>query len=328
MPQLTAPEQNKAFNKNRTYSSSAKSSPLQYVLLATLLVLLSVAAIKFFFQNKEQPERIRVVAAAQDIPAGCKIDFGSLHYLTIPRQYATTGMYSSYEQVLGKTTNLYIRKGNPISKQELLPEQSLARSLAKNQRAITLRLEPEMQVDHCLQTGDKVDVLVTVQAQAKGKTSKKYTKTVCQNLTVLVCTPREASLSRNAKTSDSNRVTLAATPAECEQLSQASETGKMRLVLRNYMYQSDVMLSGADERDLLPAYVQKEMAEAELAARKDSAAAPAPMFAPVPAPPPIASVQSNPDPMRVIQETVAQPIQWVVEMFSGSKKENYVIPAR
>ena len=330
MPQLTAPELNRVFNNSRLSNAPAKkNNTLQYLLLGVLLILLISGAARFFLQNKQDTARIRVVAAAQDIPAGCKIDFGALHYLTIPKQYERAEMFSSYEQLLGQTSSAYIRKGNPICKKDLLAAGSLGRSLGKNQRAITLRLDAEMQVDHCLQTGDKVDVLVTVQAQGHGKSaSKKYTKTVCQNLTVLLSTPREASLSKGVRANDSNRVTLAAAPVECEQLSQAAETGKLRLVLRNYMYQSPVMLSGADERDLIPAYALKEMATEEMNQAKAKEAVMAAAQSPAPAAAVQAAFPSLPaNPIAYMQEKVAEPLQqWVVEMFSGSKKENYAIP--
>lgn len=328
MSKLSTPELNKAFNQNRGFSlptgDRAQGSKLHYIMLAALVLLLLLGAVRILFQGKQKPESVQVVAAGQDIPAGCRISFSSLHYLTIPRRYAAEGMYSSYEQLVGKTTRAYIRKGNPIQKSELLTG-SIAESLPKDKRAITLRLDPESQVDHALQCGDKVDVIVSSSAQlAKGK-SQKLTKTVCQNLTVILSTPREQLLSSASKSSDANRVTLAASSSDCEKLSEASETGKIRLVLRSPAATNQEYLPGSDESDLIPAFALKKMAEEQALANSNSQPAAQNFFAAAPPPPP----QVMPDQAKAEEaELKPAPLQWVVEMFSGSRKESYAIPIK
>lgn len=332
MAQLSTPELSKALNKARPLTGQqaekGKNNSVQYLMLGTLVILISLAAFKSLFTPKHDSAVVQVVSAGMDIPAGCKIDFGSLHYLNIPKKYYTPGMMSSYEELIGKTTSTYIRKGNPFLKNELLPS-SLSLALSKNERAITLRLDPEMQVDHSLRTGDKVDVLVTLQAHGTGKAAnKKYTKTLAQNISVLIATPREAFISTGAKISDANRVTLAASPEDCERLTQASDTGKLRLVLRNRLYQTNEFLAGSDERDLLPHFAQKEIAEEAL-----NAATPLPSnftapTAPILMPPPPPAKSLPEEALSMLPEKVQEPIQWVVEMFSGSKKETYAIPAK
>ncbi len=329
MAQLTAPELNKSLNKaNRLtgqQSEKSKNNSVQYIMLATLVILVSLAAAKSFLTPKTDNSVVQVVAAGVDIPAGCKIDFGSLHYLNIPKKYYTSGMLNSYEELVGKTTAAYIKKGNPFLKNEVL-QSSLSMALKKEERAITLRLDPEMQVDYSLRTGDKVDVLVTVQAHGNGKAAnKKYTKTLAQNVTVLLATPREALMGSGSKISDSNRVTLAASPEDCEHLTQAADTGKLRLVLRNRMYQTDEFLTGADERDLLPHFAQKEIAEEALKANQTNVVAPA---APTFLPPPPAPQSFPEEALSMLPEKVQEPVKWVVEMFSGSKKETYAIPVK
>lgn len=325
LPQITSQELNRTFAKSRKLSlpqaEGGKTPVLQYFMLAALVILIAVAAAKML-APKQVEDQVKVVAAGQDIAPGCKIDFNSLHYMIIPRRYYTSGMIPSYENVVGKVSREYIRKGNPILNSDMLDRQSLSLVLKPEMRAFTLKLEPEMQVDHSIKPGDKVDVIVT--STAKGpKSSKKYTKTVCENLTVLLSSPKTIFFANSAKTSEANKITLAASASDCEKLSQAIESGKVRLSLRNPGDLKMGLPAGSDERDLIPAYALKEMAEEELAAQ--TKASPLPAFIPPPAPPPPPPLAQAAPPAPL---EFAQPLQWVVEMFSGSKKENYVIPAK
>ncbi len=329
MPQLSVHELNKTFSKGRGFggqSDRPKGPALQFILLAALVILLAIGSLKIFMQGKQESPTVQVVAAGQDIPCGSRINFNSLHYLNIPKRYALSAMFSSYEELVGKTTSTYIKKGNPILKQDLLPA-SVSRAIKPSHRAITLRLEPEFLVDHSMLPGDRVDVIATINTPQKSKKleSKKFTKTICQNLLVLLSTPREMALSNSGRSQDANRITLIASPDDCEKLTQAAESAKLRLVLRNPANSESEHMNGADDRDLIPAYALKEMAQAEITgdsfAQNPSLPPPPPVFAQAPAAFP-ESIASQ------IPEAISQPVQWVVEMFSGSKKENYAIPAR
>lgn len=329
MPQLSTPDLSKTLKSRKLGlpgTATAKPNILQYMMLGTLALLLVLGTIKMFSAPKTNTETIQVVAAGQDIYPGCKIDFSSLHYTSIPKRYYSPLMVDSYEKLVGKTSREFVKKGNPILKSDLLVLSTLASSLPKDKRAITLRLEPEFQVDHALRAGDRVDVLVTCSAQSGKKGTKKYTKTVCQDLSVLLSTPREALFAKSAKQSDANRITLAASSSDCEKLSQAAETGKLRLVLRSPANTGNDYLSGSDERDLIPAFALKEMAEEE-AREANKTAAPALQAMPSFLPPPPAVASRLPQP-PVEPVAAPNPVQWVVEMFSGSKRESYAIQGR
>lgn len=329
MPQISTPDLNKTF-KSRSFGLPGNDAPrsnlVQYLMLGTLVILVLAGTIKMLAAPKPRAESIQVVAAGQDIYPGCKIDFSSLHYMTIPKRYFSPLMLDSYEKLVGRTAREYIKKGNPILKSDILTLSTLAFSLPKDKRAITLKLESEAQVDHALRAGDKVDVLVTSSVQAGKKNNKKYTKTVCQNVLVLLATPREMLFAKSAKLSEANRVTLAATPSDCEKLSQAAETGKLRLVLRSPADTSSDYLPGSDEKDLIPHFALKEMAEEEAREQAKSAVPTTNQTLPsfLPPPPPL----TNDMPKTEEPIAAANPVQWVVEMFSGSKRESYAIQGK
>jgi pilus assembly protein CpaB len=187
---------------------------------------------------------------------------------------------------------------------------SFSGNIEPSERAITLKLDDDALVDHEIYPGDSVDVLVT----STSKDSHKYTKTVGQDLRVLLCVTKEASESRTLTTSF-NKITLAATPSQAELLAEAQETGKIKLTLRNKLARVPQSLAGVGEDDLLPASAkgpQVAKAPASLASLPPYANA----AALAPPPPPMAQVAAPPE----------QPLQWIVEMFSGSQRDQYAVP--
>lgn len=317
MALLNTPNLQGLRSQERAYSEHPelkKGNSLRYLLLAVLSILLLLGGLKML-TPKHDPSKntVQVVAAGKDLPPGTRITLSSLHYLSISNKYASPAMKSSYEELLGKTTSTFVAMGDPILADDLLPMSTLAKTVPTNMRAITLRLEPEMQLDHGLRYGDYVDVLATSNAE-----QKKYTRTICQGLKVLLAVPKEMMSSRTGSTNDANRVTLCASPNDCERLNQAAESGKLRLVLRNPVNSADKgFLPGADERDVLPHFALKSIAENAVSSAKQAL--------PFLTPPPPMPVPAAPEPAPE-SNLASTPLGWVVEMISGSKKEKYEVP--
>ena len=318
---LAAPEMKNVLNKERGLAATpARGNAMRNLMLGTLLILLIVGGIKMMSGHKNSgSETVQVVAAKQDIAPGTRLSLTSLHYLVIPKAYVSSGMFSSYTQLAGKTTSNFVHKGEPFSKSDLLPASSLSDMLSADERAITLKLDPEMLLDHELGTGDRVDVLVSSTSD-----NERYTRTICQNLRVLLAVPKAMMQSNAGRSNDANKVTLAANASECEKLNQAADTGKLRLLLRSIAAKpAEVYLTGADQRDVLPPFALKELAEKNL---QPVAAAS------IPAAPPAVTAQASafppPPPIEEASNAAASPAQWLVEMFSGSKREAYAVPTR
>ncbi len=283
---------------------SHKPLSLLFLLAICLLCLVGIART---FQKPPAPDSLRVVAAGKDIAPGCRIGFTNLHYLNIPRQYWSPSMVTSYPDVAGRVAAAYIACGEPILKSALLPGHSgLSPQINVNERAITLRLSDDALVDHALSPGDRVDVISTSSAP----NGKKYTRTICQNLLVLLSVPKEVLLSEKLRNAEQNKITLAAAPADTEKLAQAVEVGKLRLVLRNPVNHLQVYLAGADERDLLP---------------HDALRIEPPEIGPgllLPPPPPPSLAPRVPE----AKSPPSAPLQWIVDVFKGSNKESHAFP--
>jgi Flp pilus assembly protein CpaB len=283
------------------------------ILLAAIVLFVAIGTIRLINKPAAAGEKVQVVAAGMDIPAGCRLGYTSLHYVQIPRQYVTSDMCPSYKEAVGRVTKTFVRRGEPISGSMLFAGTAgLAQLLESGERAITLELSDDGLVDHALRSGDYVDVIVTAT-----ESGKKFTRTVCQAAMVLLAVPREALAGPRARAGDADRITLAVSPAQAEELAEASQVGKLRLVLRNRLNRNLEALPGVSQRDLLPEAALSTAAGTVVAPPKDDRSLQLP-----PPPPAVTAGAAVDDPGR----TAATPVQWIVEVFSGGRKDTYAFP--
>lgn len=306
-------------------NGNGKMSPLS-VIVAVMIVLLLVSAVarNVMSQSNKAPDTVTVVGAGDDILPGTKISFKSLHYVTLPRDYYAESMFARNNLVVGRVSRNYIAKGEPLLETDLFKgNDHISQQVETHERAMTLKLDDDALVDHTIAGGDKVDVLFTATLDGK-----KYTKTVCQAVPVLFSLPREAMHNNSLRGQEASRITLAVTPEQAEILAQAEETGKLRLLLRNRLTAVDSTLAGVSEDDLLPAKAfekKKELAKVAKPApdnyNPDSANPQLPFGMSLPAPPAVPMTQGDTN-----TPNLSRSAGWVVEMFSGSKRDIYELP--
>jgi len=286
-------------------------NPVATLMLFMMVALIAIGIFRSTHKSEKAPETVTVCGAAQDIAPGSRLNFRNIHYIEMPRRYFSPSMFTSSEQAIGHLTKVFMPQGEPITRDALFAgANSFSGNLEPSERAITLKLDDDALVDHEIYPGDSVDVLVT----STSKDSHKYTKTVGQDLRVLLSITKEASESR-ALSSSFNKITLAATPSQAELLAQAQETGKIRLTLRNKLARVPQLLPGVSEDDLLPA-----------SARQPIFAASAPASVPsLPQSKTESALAPPPAPMAIAPPP-EQPLQWIVEMFSGSQRDQYAVP--
>jgi Flp pilus assembly protein CpaB len=303
------PEARVGANVNRAFASGpvkkAKKNTTVILTFAAIIGLIGIGAARMMTAPKPA-ETVRIVAAAKDLPPGCKISFASMHYLDMPAKYYDANMFSSYEQLIGKTTRTFIPAREPLTKHTVsLSAHGLPSELPKGLRGITLKLTEDGTVDQQVRPGDRVDVVATTNYK-----SKNYTKTICQNLLVMMSTPKEVMLSDTLRSQENNKVTLAVNPAEAEILSEAQEDSKLRLVMRSWGDMTRAEVQGSDIRDLLPHDALRE--------EPPQIASPTAAVTPLPPPP---APDANAPAFADLPPPVAEPLRWAVQMFSGTKKE-------
>lgn len=276
-----------------------------------VILLLSAAGLWRAYHSPKPGQWVQVIAAGRDIPAGVRLGFTTVRFLDVPKPFVTTSMVTSLNDITNRVTKTFIPAGEPIDTSMLMSRsEGLSFNLENHERAITLALNDDSMVDHLILPQDLVDVL----AITTNNEGKKYTKTISQSVRVLISPAKEQLLARSGASNDANRITLAVSPGQAEAITEAVEVGKVRLVLRNRLAPLAQTLSGAQLGDLLPA----------------SASAPQPVISPLPTltlptPPPLTADNS---PIDHALGNVVPPLQWLVEVVSGSHKESYGVPQR
>src|SRR6185295_3152560 len=118
-----------------------------------------------------------------------------------------------------------------------------------------------------------------------------------QEVRVLLSLTKEGTNIKNGRIKDSNRITLACTPEQSELVSEAAESGKIRLALCSKLSRKINKLDGVLEQDLYPEKaVIKPVLAAPAAAKIQFLPPPPPSFPTLPAgiPQPEASVPNPP----------------------------------
>ncbi|HMY55047.1 MAG TPA: Flp pilus assembly protein CpaB [Candidatus Obscuribacter sp.] len=313
--------QRERLSLQKSATKPPRMSPVTMVIVGLILVLLLASLGKTFFAPKAAPvETVQVVGAGQDIMPGSRINYSSLHYITVPRSYFHEDMFAKNNLVVGRIARAYVAKGEPLLAASLMPKgQTLSQQVETHERAVSLKLDDEALVDHGIVCGDKVDVLFTT-----SKDGKKYTRTICQNLPVIYSLPKEALKSKSLQGNDAARITLAVTPEQAEILAQAEETGRIKLALRNRLSVTAPHSYGVSEEDLLPAKALTASAAAPAPVQTATAPSTANFESIAPPPPPFImpptfnEVASRPE--------VKKAAQWVVEVFTGNRRETHEFP--
>jgi Flp pilus assembly protein CpaB len=310
---MAAPSFAPTVDWDKQTTSKAKKKPTNPVSLVLGLVLLVLIGSAIFRASHEAPTEkfVQVVTTVRDTPPGTRLGLMSLHLLAVPKRLVTSDMVTSLDYAAGSTARTYITPGEPIIRQQLFAKDtSLAASLETHERAITLQMTDEALIDHYLNPDDRVDVLC-VSSNADGK---KFTRTIATDARVLMCVQKNQLLARHLGNSSANMVTLAVTPDLAESVTEAADVGKIRLVLRNRLTRMEPALKGVGPDALLPASALVAEKKPEPAKTESEKATPAP-------PPPVVEDQAIP-------AAPPNPVQWMVEMFSGSHKEFYGVPSK
>jgi Flp pilus assembly protein CpaB len=298
--------------KPQVKPSTKKSNPLASLALIAMVVLAGSGMWRMF-HTQPTTAMVKVLTPNHDVSAGTKLQFMSVKYMEIPRKLATSDMMTSLNEINGRMARGFMPANEPITTDKLFPTtRGIAGVLENDERAITIQLRDDALVDHTIQPDDRVDILAITTA----KDGKRYTKTICQSVKVLMAAPKEQALFRRDGPTD--MITLAVIPSVGEAINEALEVGKIRLVLRNRLARTPQILAGVGPDDLLPSFANK------------------PVDAPIPnsigdntkmsLPPPPSLANMELPTLPPVEDTY--PGKWIVEMLSGNHKELVDVPPR
>jgi Flp pilus assembly protein CpaB len=293
-----------------------KRNPLMIVAVLAIVVL-GVSGIWRATHQAAPAEWVKVVAVSKDTPPGTRLSFTSLRYIEFPKKFMQRDMALSLSDVAGNVTRTFIPQGEPIrAAMVFVGRHNLSKVLETQERAITLQLADDALVDHAIEPDDLVDVLVV-----STKDGAKYTKTICQDARVLITASKEQASAKHGGASGTNKITLAVSPELAERVAEAAEVGKIRLVLRNKLGRTEQHLFGADEDDLLPGSALQKQAQVMTSPPAPASAQTSVNFAAPLPPPPV------PEALKDIAAPPQGPIEWMVDVFNGNKKESIAVPS-
>jgi Flp pilus assembly protein CpaB len=285
----------------------SKTNPTLAIAGAAAIALLVGSGLWRYSHAPKTAPTVNIVCAGQNVPSGVKLGYFSLHYLTIPKSAVTSDMVTSYESVTDRMTRSFIGIGEPIKNSSLLPKNcGLSSNLENDERAISLDLNSDAAVDYSIRPDDLVDIL----AVTTSKDGKKYTKTIGQAVRVLMSTPKDQLSAKNMSNAAAKGITLAVAPDLAETITEASEIGKLRLVLRSRLSRTKQSLDGIGPAALLPPIAEEK-----------------PPTLPLP-PLPLEAIpqQTVPVAMPNKEDQPIKPLEWLVEVITGSHKESYGVP--
>ncbi len=183
---------------------------------------------------------VPVVAAAQPIPYGAKLDAHFLKVILMPAGSAPVGAFSSIQQVLGGPNGPPTALAPMTVLEPLLPANlsgpgerlTLAALIKDGDRAYTIGVTDITSDGGHVMPGDRVDVVLTRElAQVQGAASRRFvSQVIVQNLKVL-------GMDQNANPSSTapavaHTATLEVSVEDALKLATAAQTGTLSLALR------------------------------------------------------------------------------------------------
>lgn len=190
-----------------------------------------------------------IAIAARDIEAGttltdADVALGKIDDATVP-----AGAYTTTAGPVNRVLKYGVIKGQPILPNTLADDGSgygVAATLPKGMRAITVDINDTTGVAGFIQPQCKVDVVATIQSEGK-----PMSKTLLESVTVLAVGSRTNPNAPEGQPQQASKtVTLLVKPKDVERLELATNTSRVRLVLRNGRDTTEVDNAGITLADL------------------------------------------------------------------------------
>jgi pilus assembly protein CpaB len=238
------------------------------------------------------PVTQHIVVAAMALPLGTRLSEDNLRLIPWPEGEPLSGMFTRIQDCTGRALLTPVVENEAILEPRLAALTSgggLPATIPEGMRALSVAVNDVVAVAGFVQPGTMVDVLVT--GSAGGGANLNVTRTILENVPVLAA-GQKIEQDRDGKPQTVPVITLLVTPEDADRLTMGASQGKIQLALRNTI----------DTKTVSPPPVL----QATLFGGAPPPAAPKPAGTPKAAPPP--------------------PSMYVIEVISGTKRENKSFP--
>ena len=192
-----------------------------------------------------------VVLAARDIGMGDPIKPEMLHLEQWPNGKAPSGVLKKIEDLQGRRSRADDRGRRADLGNQLLAKDAdyfgPSMAIPRGFRAVPVKVDPTIGSVNMLRPGDHVDILVHGNGDAGGNPNNAGTQTILQNIKVFaIDNEYDAKVAgeKGDKLASVKIISLLATPEESEILLDATEWGKIQLVMRSPEDKEFVKLAG------------------------------------------------------------------------------------
>src|SRR5205085_2503199 len=196
----------------------------------------------------------KVAVAKVDIPIGTKIIPEQIGEAEFPSNGIPDGAFESVEKLVGRVAVTNIAAREAITDSKLAPagtDGGLSATIPEGYRAMTVKVDDASGVSGFIQPGAIVDVVVVIDPKENSINQDPISKVVLQNIKVLANAQNMDKPKNEREATTVKAVTLQVTPEQAEKLALAANEGKLQLIMRNSIDQSDTQTTGINKRSLL-----------------------------------------------------------------------------
>ena len=285
----------------------------------TIGVLLSELPVRIDAVIGREDHIGRVAVAKVAIPIGTKIIPEQVMVVQYPKESTPDGTFESAERLAGRVAVTNIAPREPITESRLAPEGTaggLSAVIPEGYRAMTVKVDDVVGISGFIMPGTLVDVVVVIDPADHAGMQDPVSKIVLQNIKVLANGQNIDKPENQREANTVKAVTLLVTPEQAEKLALAATEGKLQLVMRNSIDQSDEKTPGVNKRGLLTG--ERAVPAPDPGSLKSEQ--PKPAAKPAPQRPRV-QAEAKPAPAPTPQTPRAS-----VEMIEGGKRRNVDFP--
>lgn len=188
-------------------------------------------------RNVGDLETTPIYIALTNINLGDPISGGMIGLEEWPRNKVPPGAIGDIEELEGRRARTTIISGTPVLEQQLLAVGELADPVANipdGYRLVTISVDAEKSAAGLLSPGDRVDVQLYVEANARQGIAQSKTRLILENVRVFAV---EQAVQRSAEGDESRAipktVSLLVKPDQAARIDLAQNLGELSLIPRN-----------------------------------------------------------------------------------------------
>lgn len=172
-----------------------------------------------------------------------------------PKDKVPAGSIAKIEDAEGRRAKTKLFAGEPLLDSKLLPKgetgAGASQLVPKGYRTVGVKVDMDSGLAGLIKPGDRVDVLVFVQANPQMNVTETATHTVLQNVKVFAVDSTFRNEDGAEDAIQARTVSLVVTPEQAETVLLAAQLGKVQLSLRNANDEETASSSGTNTRAML-----------------------------------------------------------------------------